>query len=173
MKSVSKIRMVKPPSKETEDVVAVAMAVVAVVVVAVALTVKEPLVLKVNKDLNVEEVKVVVKRITTLPPPLATKNQEMEEAVVEDLADLAERTLIQGLPKPVKKLTARTAKRQTISLNSKLFLAKTHKNSGVVRATEEETESRDHTLIKMVIRDPPGNEVAKAKETTTQETIKP
>ena len=54
MKSVSKIRMVKPPRTETENVVAVAMAVVAeaMAVVVVVLIMKEPLAVKVNKDLN-------------------------------------------------------------------------------------------------------------------------
>ena len=176
MKDASKIRMVKPRRTETENVVAVAMAVVAeaMAVVVVALPVKDPLVLKVNKDLNAEEAKVRVKRNTSLLPPLVTINQEIQEAVVEEVADLAERTITQGLPKPVKKLTARTAKRQKISLNSKLFLAKTHINPEVVEATEEEMKSKDHILIKMVIRDPQDNEVAKVQETTTQETaIKP
>ena len=112
--------------------------------------------------------KASVKRNTTLLPPLVTINQEIQEAVT--LVDLAVRTLPQG-PKPVKKLMARTAKQQTISLNSKSFLAKTHKNSEVVEATEEEMKSRDQTLIKIVNRDPPDNEVEKVKETTTQEKV--
>ena len=172
VKDASKIRMVKPLKTETKDVVAVAVVVVAVV--AVALIMKEPLVLKVNKELNAEKVKVRATGNTTLLPPLVTKNQEKQEEMDEDLKDLALRKLTQGLPKLVKKLTARTAKRQTKSQNSKSFLAKTHKNPEVVEASKEEMKSRDHTLIRMAIRDPPDNEVAKIQETITKETaIKP